>query len=154
MGAGAATGRAWPTTAAGLGDGGCGTGTGRASIIVGNMSGVTPALGTTAGAPEPTALPHERQNFVSALFSVPQLTQITLEAAAGAAAGALPSGAAQLPQNLAPGRTSAPHTGQTLPACTGTAAAATDVPQLRQKRPEPASSAHFGHFICFLLHRF
>jgi hypothetical protein len=117
------------------------------------MSGVTLELGTTAGAPEPTALPQDRQNFVSALFSVPQLTQITAEAAAGAEGGPLPSGAAQLAQNFAPGRTSAPHAGQTLPACTGTATAATDAPQLRQKRPDPASSAHFGQFICFLLHR-
>ena|SRR5947209_3602159 len=50
-------------------------------MIVGNMSGVTPATETTAGAPDETALPQERQNFVSVLFSVPQLTQISCGAA-------------------------------------------------------------------------
>jgi hypothetical protein len=91
--------------------------------------------------------PQDLQNFVSAFASAPQLTQIKMAAAAGGDGAAPPTGAAQLGQNFALGRMAAPQEGQTLSGMTAGSLVAKGVPQLRQKRPEPASAAHFGHFI-------
>jgi hypothetical protein len=91
--------------------------------------------------------PQDLQNFVSAFASAPQLTQIMIAAAADGDGGAPPKGAEQLEQNFVPGRTATPQEGQTLPGRTAGSLVAKGVPQLRQKRPEPASAAHFGHFI-------
>src|SRR5258706_444013 len=92
--------------------------------------------GVMAVAPEAMGFPQDLQNFVSAFASAPQLTQITMSAAAGGDGAAPPKGAAQLEQNFVPGRTAAPQEGQMLPGIAAGSLVATGVPQLRQKRPE------------------
>src|SRR5882757_1287463 len=137
LGAAGAGGRAGGAPACG-GAGSAIAAVGAAIIAVGSWSGVT------AGAPEAMAFPQDLQNLVSTFASAPQFTQIRTAAATAGGGAALPSGAAQLAQNFAPGLTASPQEGQTLP---GSSLAAVGAPQLRQKRPKPASAAHFGHFI-------
>lgn len=111
-------------------------------MTVGIMSGVMAGAGAEA-----MGFPHDLQNLVPAFAAAPQLTQMTVSSATGGGdGGALPNGAAHRAQNFAPGTTAAPQEGQML--VDGAASlAATGLPQLRQKRPEPASAPHFGHFI-------
>jgi hypothetical protein len=103
--------------------------------------------GVRAGSAEAMGFPQDLQNLVPAFASAPQFTQIKIAAAGGGEGADAPKGAAHTAQNLAPGSTAVPQEGHKLVGWTAASAAANGVPQLRQKRPDPASAAHFGHFI-------